>query len=393
MEGKYYEYKENERNSYFTRLVFHLDNGHKVCYDDSRCFGRLKLSNEENYLNEKEIKKLGPEPFDADPVEIYQKVNNWPSSIKSTLLDQTVMCGIGNIYADEILFANKLHPETETSSLSLQDWENIITSAKKILSEAISSGGSTIKSYHPGKDISGNFQVRLKAYGKVGQSCPNCGHTFTFKKVAGRGSTFCPNCQEKHAKKITIAVTGKVASGKSKVLKILAENNIPTISSDEIVSNLYKSKDVAKHIGEMFKLNFADEVDKSLLTKHLLANPKDLRKLEAYVHPLVKEEIAKFIKSVKKGIIAVEVPLLFEAKMQNDFDEVIAVDVTEDTQINRIKNRDNKNAKNQLTINKNNSVFDYYKHTAKYLINNNGSLEELTQSVKDIINKVKLRLN
>ena len=105
MEGKYFEVLEKENNTKYARVVFHLNNGHKICYDDSRTFGILKLTNEKDYLNEKEIAQLGPEPFKADPKVLFNKVKNTSLPIKSTLLDQTLMTGLGNIYADEVCFA------------------------------------------------------------------------------------------------------------------------------------------------------------------------------------------------------------------------------------------------------------------------------------------------
>lgn len=152
MEGKYYELEESDSNSKYARVVFHLDNGHKLSYDDSRCFGILKLSNEQDYLKEEMIAKLGPEPFVINDVKsILKKVKNIKKPIKTTLLDQTLMTGLGNIYVDETLFASKIHPLTPANKITEKQWLNIVDNAKKILSLAIESGGSTIKSYHPGK--------------------------------------------------------------------------------------------------------------------------------------------------------------------------------------------------------------------------------------------------
>ena len=240
MEGKYYELLENEDNSKYARVVFHLDNGHKLCYDDSRCFGILKLSNEASYKDEEMISKLGPEPFYVDDVKpIMKKVKSVKKPIKTALLDQTLVTGLGNIYVDETLFASKIHPLTPTNKIKENEWKKIISNAKEILSLAIKSGGSTIKSYHPGKDIDGNFQTRLKVYGKSGEMCPECkAHEFRFIKVGGRGTTFCPGCQKKVGSPLNIAITGKIASGKSTATEVFNSHDIPTLSSDEIVKEL-----------------------------------------------------------------------------------------------------------------------------------------------------------
>ena len=163
MEGKYYELLESEENTKYARVVLHLDNGHKLCYDDSRCFGYLRLSSEQDYRNDKEIAKLGPEPWDADTKTIMKQVKNSSLPIKSALLSQTLMTGLGNIYVDETLFASKIHPLTPANKITKDEWDVIIKEASRILKEAIVSGGSTIKSYHPGKDIDGNFQTKLVA--------------------------------------------------------------------------------------------------------------------------------------------------------------------------------------------------------------------------------------
>ena len=113
MEGKYIELLENEDNTKYARVVFHLDNGHKLCYDDSRSFGRMIMSNEKDYLNEKEIAKLGPEPFIVDDVKpLLEKAKRISLPIKTALLSQELITGLGNIYVDEVLFASKIHPLT-----------------------------------------------------------------------------------------------------------------------------------------------------------------------------------------------------------------------------------------------------------------------------------------
>ena len=192
------------------------------------------------------ISKLGPEPFDVKDVsKLMKQVSKVKKPIKTTLLDQTVITGLGNIYVDETLYASHIHPLTPANLITLDEWNKIIKNSVEILNIAIKMGGSTIKSYHPGKDIDGNFQTRIKIYGKSGETCPTCGHTFRFIKVGGRGTTFCPVCQRKVGEVQNIGLTGKIASGKSSALDIYKKLGAATISSDEIVSELYKKKEVA----------------------------------------------------------------------------------------------------------------------------------------------------
>ena len=220
MEGKYYEVDKEAANTKHARVIFYFDNGKKLIYDDSRCFGIMKFSNEANLLNEKEISILGPEPFDLNSGEyLYNKSRNVNIPIKSFLLDQTIMTGLGNIYVDETLFKSKIHPLTPAKLISKKQYDVILESSKNILQNAINDGGSTIKTYHPSKDIDGKFQTKLQVYGKSKQPCPICGNTLRFIKVNGRGTTFCPNCQQIKKPLIVVGITGRIASGKSSVLQ------------------------------------------------------------------------------------------------------------------------------------------------------------------------------
>lgn len=393
MEGKYFELDEKESNTKHTRVVFHLNNSKKLIYDDSRCFGILKLSSENNYLNEKEIKVLGPEPFDIENgTYLHEKAKKVKLPIKSFLLDQSVMTGLGNIYVDETLFKSKIHPLTPANFLSKKNFDTILFHAKETLKEAIISGGSTIKSYHPSKDIDGKFQTKLLAYGKKGTVCPSCGATFRFTKVNGRGTTYCPNCQMVRKSQIVVGITGKIASGKSSVAALFKENSIPTFSSDEIVLDLYKNKNVIAKINKAFNLTFSDVVDKTVLRKYLLDNPKDINKLNKIVHPLVKEGIIRQIAQHKKGIIVFEVPLLFEANLENLFDYIIAVDVNKKEQEKRLALRNPLSHLDLKIINSNNK-FEIYKKMVDIIIFNDKDIDHLKDIVNKIINKLRSRLN
>ena len=386
MEGKYFEVLESEDNTKYARVVFHLDNGHKLCYDDSRTFGILKLTTEKEYLKEKEIAQLGPEPFKANPKDLFKAVKKSSLPIKSTLLDQTLMTGLGNIYADEVCYACHLHPLTPANKVTLKEWEDIVNNSIRILNNAIEAGGSTIRSYHPGKGIDGNFQTALLAYGKKDEPCPRCGHLFRFMKAGGRGTTFCPHCQIRKGKPHKVAIFGKSGSGKSEILRIIQEMGYPVISADSVVTDLYKRSDVIDKINKAFGLSFKGEVDKNILRHYLIENPKDVKKINALIHPVVRKEIDKFMDEQDSDLVFAEVPLLFEAKMEVDFDMLIAIDIDEKTQLERLNKRDNKTS---LDIKKINSYskFDENKKKADVVINNNADLKSLRKQIKDLINK------
>ena len=392
MEGKYYEINKTEPNSKYARIVIYLDNDKKVCYDDSRCFGYMKLLTEDTYKQDKEISKLGPEPWDADIDTIMKQVKRMALPIKSALLSQELMTGLGNIYVDETLFASKIHPETPANKISKKEWNTIKQEASRILKEAISSGGSTIKSYHPGKDIDGNFQTRLLVYGKKDEKCPNCGHPFRFIKVGGRGTTYCPNCQPVRKPSVKVAIFGKIAAGKSEVLRIFKENNIPVLSSDEVVKDLYNRKDVIKKVTDAFDLPTKDKIDREELRTHLSNNPKDIKKIDNIVHPLVKLEAESFFKDHNKGILVMEVPLLFESKMDKMFDVLVAVETPVSKQKELLESRNKVTAKELEKINAS-STYDKNKNKADYVIKNDTDLNSLNKKVKDIINKLQYRLD
>ncbi|NLB48721.1 MAG: bifunctional DNA-formamidopyrimidine glycosylase/DNA-(apurinic or apyrimidinic site) lyase, partial [Erysipelotrichia bacterium] len=224
MEGKYYELAENEALSKYARVVFHLDNQTKLCYDDLRSFGRMAMSDEASYLTSKPLIDLGPEPFDITDVNfLYKQGQKTKRPIKTSLLSQKLFVGLGNIYVDEVLFKSGLHPLTPTKYLSIDDWEMVVAHSKSILKDAIASGGTTVKSYRPGKDISGNFQTQLRIYGRRGQKCVVCHRNLRFIKVGGRGTTFCPQCQLHAHSPLKIAIVGKIAAGKSTVLDIFMQ--------------------------------------------------------------------------------------------------------------------------------------------------------------------------
>ena len=393
MEGKYIELLESEDNTKYARVVFHLDNGHKLCYDDSRSFGRMIMSDEKHYLKEKEVAKLGPEPFEInDTSQLLEQAKRISLPIKTALLNQTLITGLGNIYVDEVLFASKIHPMTPTKLITKNEWDNIIKESKRILLEAIAAGGSTIKSYHPGKDISGEFQTKLLAYGRNGQKCVSCHAFMRFIKVNGRGTTFCPRCQIKRGAPLKIAIVGKIASGKSTVLEEFKRANYFTISSDQIVHELYKKNDVQSLIKKRLKIKEEGEfVD--ALRSHVSNHPQDLERLEKIVHPMVKKEIVSSFKNSRSPLLVAEVPLLFKAKMQDMFDIIIGCDIDEKLQVERLNIRDQEKSAFLKRINDENNLFAEHRDEIDFIVFNNDSINSLRKETKRIINIILDRLN
>ncbi len=393
MEGKFYLYKENDNDSKYSKIIFHLTNNEKLIFDDSRCFGIMIHSKENLYLSLKEIASLGPEPFEINDVKfLKEKCRNCSLPIKSKILDQTLIAGLGNIYADETLFASKINPKKKAKDITIKEWETLIANACLILDKAIEMGGSTIKSYHPKEGMSGNFQTVIEVYGRKGKPCKNCHNPLEFIKINGRGTTYCPFCQRMNKNKINIGLTGKLASGKSTVLRICQNLNYPTISCDDIVTNLYKNEDVSNLIINRLNIEGSIIIDKKILSNHLKNHPEDKNKLEQIIFPLVKKEIENFLVSSKGPLNIVEVPLLYESHMEDIFDIIIAIDISNENQKKRLEQR-NKNTASFLLSIYDNSIFDKNKKRATYLINNDGNEIELENKIKEILNKVKSHLD
>ncbi len=202
MEGKYqfllpsYGEEDATENKH-THVIFYMESGYQLRYLDVRKFGRMSLVEKGKEFDHKSLAKLGPEPiaeeFKLEPMR--QFLTRRTKAIKGVLLDQEIVVGIGNIYADEILFRTKIHPEQSAKTLTEQEEKNLHESIITVLAEAVEKGGTTIRSYENAFGENGNYQDELKVYGKEGSACAQCGTKIEKIKVAGRGTHYCPNCQ------------------------------------------------------------------------------------------------------------------------------------------------------------------------------------------------------
>lgn len=196
MEGKYFLKGEEPRNKH-EHIVFYLEDGRQLRYHDTRKFGKMYLVDKEKAFQEKPLNELGLEPWDPNLTIQYlkEKFENKKLPIKTVLLDQSIIAGIGNIYDDEILFRSHIHPKKETSKLKTKDLENIIINTKVTLEKAIQLGGTTIRSYTSSEGVHGRFQNELLIHTK--EICPVCGTKVVKIQIGGRGTYYCPKCQKK----------------------------------------------------------------------------------------------------------------------------------------------------------------------------------------------------
>lgn len=386
MEGKYFLRNKDDKYDKHDIASLFLNDDTKLVYNDVRKFGILKVSDESSYLLEEPLNHVGPDPFKMnDSTRLVDSFKNKNIPIKTALLDQSIMSGLGNIYVDEVLFECKIHPETPAKMLTKKDLDNILQASKTILSKAIKEGGSTIKSYHPKEGVSGNFQVSLKVYGKKDGTCVRCHHHLRKITVGGRGTTYCPKCQKNPAINYVVAITGPIGSGKSTVLNIFKKLGYKCLSADEITHELYKDKKVQDSIRKFIpdlKIK-KGEIDRVSLKDYLIDNPNKKKRLEKYVHALVSEEIIKEIKNSKTKV-AMEVPLLIESHLDDFADEIIYVDALLDIRKERLSHRDLDAAKS-LKINESYEMENLKKATR--LIINEGDIAKLEKDIKSIYGK------
>jgi formamidopyrimidine-DNA glycosylase len=198
MEGRYALSESNEPVDKHTHVIFHFTDGSELRYRDVRKFGTMHLFKKGDEFSTPPLSLLGPEPLD-DTFDINQfsaKLANKKRNIKSVLLDQTVVVGLGNIYVDEALFKARIHPERMAQSLSQPEVLTLYEQIVDTLSEAVKKGGSTVRTYVNSQGQMGMFQLEHNVYGRKGEDCKVCGTPLVKTVVGGRGTVFCPNCQK-----------------------------------------------------------------------------------------------------------------------------------------------------------------------------------------------------
>ena len=196
MEGKYFIKNPTEPLNKHDHVIFTLDDGMELRYNDTRKFGKMHLVKKDE-LSISPIAKLGEEPWSPNLTTKYLKNKlNKKKPIKTLLLDQSIITGIGNIYADEILFLSHINPEIPGEKLTNANLQDIIDNTKSVLEKAIKMGGTTIHTYTAVDGITGKFQQELLVHGKKDENCPTCGTKIIKITVNTRGTYYCPKCQK-----------------------------------------------------------------------------------------------------------------------------------------------------------------------------------------------------
>ncbi|MFQ5812435.1 MAG: bifunctional DNA-formamidopyrimidine glycosylase/DNA-(apurinic or apyrimidinic site) lyase [Anaerolineae bacterium] len=175
-------------------LIFELDDGRELRFNNVRKLGRVYLVDDEDEITG----KLGPEPLDGDfaPADFAALFSGRRGMIKPLLLNQRFMAGIGNIYADEALFAARIHPERRADTLTAEEIEHLYGTIRQVLAQGIQNRGTTFSDYLDAEGREGRNQEYLRVFRRTGQPCPRCGTPIERTVVGGRGTYFCPRCQK-----------------------------------------------------------------------------------------------------------------------------------------------------------------------------------------------------
>lgn len=194
MSGRLYMADEEEQLTQpHIHVVIHMDNKRKIVFQDPRRFGGVWFIKDIAQFFE----HMGKEPLSRQFTEEYlaEVIKNRRIAIKTLLLNQNLIAGIGNIYADEALFAAGIRPDRPAGSLTAAEIKRLLRAVKKVLRTSIEQRGTTFRDYRDGYNQKGNFQNHLQVYGKTNQPCPKCGELLLMTRIGGRSSHFCNKCQ------------------------------------------------------------------------------------------------------------------------------------------------------------------------------------------------------
>jgi formamidopyrimidine-DNA glycosylase len=183
-----------------TRVVLDLDDGSRLVFNDHRKFGRMVVLPTTAVAADALLARMGPEPLEPafDAVALAAALRRHPRlRLKAALLDQGVVAGIGNIYADEVLWAARLHPERRAGTLRRPATVGLHAGMVTVLSEGITRGGSTMRDYVDARGDRGGYLEVAAVYGRTGQPCRRCGTAIVKVALGGRGTHFCPSCQRR----------------------------------------------------------------------------------------------------------------------------------------------------------------------------------------------------
>ena len=381
MEGRYFLGEPNEHERKFDLCEFDFDSGKALYYNDTRKFGRMLLIQEGE---PSPFDELGPEPFDMSAKELLEKLSKRKDTIKQALMDQSLISGIGNIYADETLFACRISPFAPAASIDFNQCESILENSKRILSLAIEEGGSTVRSYHPQEGVNGRMQNELLVYGKPNFPCPNCSFPLRKKFLGGRGTTYCPICQKQEGRAFVLGITGPIHAGKSTAAKYFIGKGYLLFDADACVKELYSRKEVRKLIQKALgRKTFVNGEPNRGYIAQLVSDKEKKKVLEGILHPLVIDEAEKFIRQVGENQkVLIDVPLLFQSGMDGLCDAIILIDADLELRRNRII-QEGRDASSLMKLNRAYPLA-LARKKASWTIYNNGVLADFVSKLSEL---------
>jgi formamidopyrimidine-DNA glycosylase len=178
-----------------THFVFRLDNGQELRFRDPRRFGSVTYFPHQTAWESFLAERLGPEPWDLTRDAIRSVLSRTQRPVKAVLLDQTIVAGVGNIYADEACFAARIDPRRTGNTIRAARAERLLMAVRRVLTRAIASRGSSIRDYVGGSGERGRFQNEFAVYGRTNEPCLVCGRPIRCVRIAGRSTHFCGKCQ------------------------------------------------------------------------------------------------------------------------------------------------------------------------------------------------------
>ncbi len=198
MEGKYFLKTSNEKHEKHEHVIINFFDNTDLRYHDTRKFGTMTIVKKDEINKCIFLNKLGIEPINENLTGEYllEKFKNKNMPMKSLLLDQTIINGLGNIYADEVLFAARINPLQKGKDITLEEANKIVVGARNVIEKAILMGGTTIKSYTSSLGVTGRFQQFLQVHRRENKECYQCNSLIERIKVGGRSTYFCPKCQK-----------------------------------------------------------------------------------------------------------------------------------------------------------------------------------------------------
>ena len=195
MTGRLFVFPQGTEPGPHTRVIFDLDDGRRLFFDDTRKFGQVRALCKQELAEWKFWRELGPEPLEISPQEFATRFKS-RKAVKALLLDQNVVAGVGNIYADESLFRAGIRPDSKGDTIPAERLEALHKALVEVLLLSIRECGSSIRDYRTARGDVGAFQNSFYVYGRGGEACRICGMKLESSRVAGRATVFCSKCQK-----------------------------------------------------------------------------------------------------------------------------------------------------------------------------------------------------